>query len=810
MVTLGRWTVKNTGDSPSGAFRYGIYLSNDPAIATTDTRLGGGQLSSLDPGAQYDAAAINVFMPAATALGAYYVGVLVDEGNTVVESSETNNSRSVPLTVALAELHLTTTVTVSPTPVSRGGVVTLSPWTVRNDGPATSPKAWNGIYLSTDPIITTADVKLGAIPMDTITPGGSFQAAAVRVVIPGPLPIIEQGTPLNPGTYYVGVLTDEGSVVAESNEGNNYAATAIRILGGPSDRHPVWRVQIRLVTGDVGGGGTDDDVNIRLTTIQDSTWIDYARNDFERGDNFLYDLGFSNGVTTLDNIQMLRVTKFGGDAWCLKKIEIVVNGNTTLFSRTFGPTCQWLNAQPTVVAGNPVRLRQNSVSLTIGYGDLRQDPTWLNADPPILPPFFVGQVSRQELESRIEATVGDALFDAPGQTWGAWSARVEWGALHGRAVEASRPSLSGNRVHIDLDLNLNISGAPDAELDVDFDIVLSCTCGTFRTEVTNLEADVDSRWYNWILSVLRNMLQVDLEGGIANGMRSAIGSMSGYQNIGFTYCPTIAVDQNANINFTLPPDGPDLVVTTPLVITPTGVPPGSNTVTLSSWTVVNKGTKPSGAFTSGVYLSNDWQITAGDILLTRIVNPSLAACDSTKWPQRTVTVPAATPVGQYSFGVLVDDQGQVNEVEERNNARNTSLNIGYPDLALQESLIAGFIVHGGDMGYTHRGGTVSIQGPRVVNQGVTDAGAFSVGFYLSTDTTITADDIRLGTIRIESLPVTSNSASGFTIPPQTFTIPTSVNTGWYYIGVLVDSENDVRESDERNNFLSKYPLSVSY
>ena len=47
------------------------------------------------------------------------------------------------------------------------------------------------------------------------------------------------------------------------------------------------------------------------------TWLDYARNNFEKGDIFAYDLNLG-GIGEIDDITQLSISKTGSDGWCLR------------------------------------------------------------------------------------------------------------------------------------------------------------------------------------------------------------------------------------------------------------------------------------------------------------------------------------------------------------------------------------------------------------------------------------------------------------------------------------------------------------
>lgn len=84
-----------------------------------------------------------------------------------------------------------------------------------------------------------------------------------------------------------------------------------------------------------------------------------------------------------------------------------------------------------------------------------------------------------------------------------------------------------------------------------------------------------------------------------------------------------------------------------------------------------------------------------------------------------------------------------------------------------------------------------------VNVGDTPAGAFRVGFYLSTNNLITTTDTYAG-----SCPVSSFAAGGSATCSISVTIPTSLSPGSYYAGAIADDQSAVSETNESNNALA--------
>jgi Ca2+-binding RTX toxin-like protein len=96
-------------------------------------------------------------------------------------------------------------------------------FTLKDAGLASSPASITGLYLSTDGSITTSDTLLGTFSSSSLQ-SGSTQNGSISFSLPASLAA---------GTYYLGVVADRTSTVAESNESNN-ASSAIPVMVGNS------------------------------------------------------------------------------------------------------------------------------------------------------------------------------------------------------------------------------------------------------------------------------------------------------------------------------------------------------------------------------------------------------------------------------------------------------------------------------------------------------------------------------------------------------------------------------------------------
>jgi len=85
-------TVKNVGPAPAGAFRVSFYLSEDAAFDGTDVFLGAQTVAGLAANASLTTT-VRPVIPPTTFSGNYFLLVIVDDFEKVVELTESNNTR---------------------------------------------------------------------------------------------------------------------------------------------------------------------------------------------------------------------------------------------------------------------------------------------------------------------------------------------------------------------------------------------------------------------------------------------------------------------------------------------------------------------------------------------------------------------------------------------------------------------------------------------------------------------------------------------------------------------------------------------
>jgi hypothetical protein len=302
----------------------------------------------------------------------------------------------------------------------------------------------------------------------------------------------------SPATYVHGGLQPDRKycyrIQASSTNGIRTSPSACRYTIDAS-RDKVWRVELELRTADIDDADTDDSVSVSLNEAgTNHTWLDYARDDFERGTNYRYDVALEK-LEYRSDINRIHIRKTGTDGWCVAGFGLFVNG-VLAYDHSFASLpsgCHWID-------GNDGHLP----TFTVNHSTIRAQLAWQQFDQPqrfVLNlsqlPLVIAEVRvpRDETESRVESIIGDVIHGT----------ELEWGQLYGdRYVEASYQGY-GERVHVDLDLDKG-SWWFDPEVDIDFDLRYQASCSEDQTEVivnvttANLDVNVDYDWFAEALS----------------------------------------------------------------------------------------------------------------------------------------------------------------------------------------------------------------------------------------------------------------------------------------------------------------------
>ena len=233
------------------------------------------------------------------------------------------------------------------------------------------------------------------------------------------------------------------------------------------------------------------------------------------------------------------------------------------------------------------------------------------------------------------------------------------------------------------------------------------------------------------------------------------------------------------------------------------------TVTVD-YTIQNIGSSSAVPSTTQIWISKDGVIdgNAGDRRVGTDAVGSLAAGGATTSRRASFTLPPRgdafwTGDHSYTLGVYADTQGQVAEESEANNG-------GVDQVAISGTVSGG---GGGGVGSVDLYGLSFNASPNsqdagrsldvdfIINNPLSgSSGAFAVAFYLSTNSTITTSDTLIGTYSVPNVPAfTPVQFSTQLILPPGGSSAYGNGDGDYFVGMIVDANNNVAEQDESNN-----------
>jgi subtilisin family serine protease/chitodextrinase len=167
-----------------------------------------------------------------------------------------------------------------------------------------------------------------------------------------------------------------------------------------------------------------------------------------------------------------------------------------------------------------------------------------------------------------------------------------------------------------------------------------------------------------------------------------------------------------------------------------------------------------------------------------------------------LTLPTGFGLGTYYLGAYVDCSDEIWEPDEKNNIRvGNQITVEGPDLVVS-SLSAP------SSALKETAFTVS---NTVANIGLGASWPSDFRIYLSTDPIITLSDIEIGRRQVGWLEA---DGSPYPYPSQSsddtvVTIPSSVASGTYYIGAIVDPYNLLKESNETNNAVAGNQITIT-
>ena len=226
-LSYDRLVVINRGNQRARNNFARLVLSHDVVINDTDQRLTRPSLRvpALAAGASATLTG-QVMIPADVAPGPYWLGVMADPSNRVVERDESNNTKAVQITVTgttptdgpdlqVSELSL------ADNQVTPGASLSYNRLVVINQGNQRARNNFARLVLSDDAVIDDTDLRL-----TRPSPSVPMLAAGASTVLTGQVRIPADTAP---GPYWLGVMADPSDRVAERDESNNTKAVTITV-----------------------------------------------------------------------------------------------------------------------------------------------------------------------------------------------------------------------------------------------------------------------------------------------------------------------------------------------------------------------------------------------------------------------------------------------------------------------------------------------------------------------------------------------------------------------------------------------------
>jgi subtilisin len=209
-------SVRNTGLGVAAASSLNIYLSTDDLVTTSDTLLGTMSIDALSGRTTSPAVTTSVRIPPGTAPGVYRIGAIVDPAETLAESDDGDNTKSVMFRVVQPDLLVTALSSPRQARTNRPLVIAN---TVRNGGTAVAGSIRVSFYMAQGDSTPGAGTLVGFRTLTSLAPLANASAKTTITVPAG----------LAAGNYSLSARVDAADVVSESDEANNGRTAADQV-----------------------------------------------------------------------------------------------------------------------------------------------------------------------------------------------------------------------------------------------------------------------------------------------------------------------------------------------------------------------------------------------------------------------------------------------------------------------------------------------------------------------------------------------------------------------------------------------------
>ena len=834
--------IKNDGSSSSGSFRWGLYLSTDRTITTSDLLLDDWSQSSISSGSTRSSTK-TVTIPSSITGGYYYVGMIVDINNQVSESDENNNDDYDTGRVHVYELadlvpRTTSSSCSTPTTGTVGDYLTSSiSIQYENDvssshGQSTGTFYW-AMYLSTDSTITTSDTQVGSDQYSSSLSSGSYRTDSLSSSNRIP-------STMNAGTYYWGYILDVDSDVDEASESNNartcnqitiqedlpdLEATSVSTSSSSAIMGDTITVQYRIdnIGTDSSGSfywklylSTDSTITTADTYVDEFSESSISGGSYRSG--YEYNVPIPTGINP-GYYYLGLIADNRGSVNELDETNNIVSSNSRIDIEEPADLVPDNPSGPSSAqAGQQVSISwriDNAGDDTSGwfYWEmyLSTDSTITTSDTKLGSTQQASSISGGSYRS---GTYSPTLPSNLAQGTYYFGIIVDTTSRVSEGDETNNVE-AGNSVYIaipDYDLE-----ATSISVDSGYRQVCENSDIYITLSVTNLGADnAGPHYYEAIVSTGNSVSAI--YAGTSLGYASGAANVPSYTHSSIqatlpstitpgTYYVGLYVDygdyisesdENNNIvvtnsaQLTVIDCGPDLEPAS--ISGPTsGVRGGMAQVSVQ---ISNVGMEDVTSVDYSIYLSTDSSIsgTGNDVLVGSDVSGTIA--QSATWSGTVnLGIPSNLGDGCWYWGILVDPNNSIVEMDETNNAIPSS-----GQFCLEQADIVIDSIGYSNNAVSGQSSTVFIN---LSNIGGSDAPSFTARLLLSLDAQSGTDDTQVDSFRVD--PLTSGSSANII---RNIIIP-SQHIGDFHWVVIVDTLSEVEEDDESNNAAASTSFTIS-
>lgn len=783
-------TTRNQAGGVAPATVTQFFLSSNGTLDAGDIALGSRTVPSLSAGAS-DSGVTSLTIPAGTAAGYWHVLAKADGAGSVTEVSESNNvtARSISVGADLITFSLTV-----PASAAAGEPIALTDM-IRNQGSAPAPASVTRYFLSRDTMLDGADLPLGERSVPALDAGTS-NTGSTSVTLPS-------GTAT--GAWYVIAKADADNAVLELSEVNNLGSRSILVgvdlivsaLTAPSSAGAGESIAVTETTHNQGSGSAQASITQYFFSANSTLDAD----DIVLGSRAVPALQSAQGSTGSTTLTIPADATNG--IWYLiawadaaqSVPETSESNNTSIRTLQIGVDLivSALSAPAAAGAGQSISVADTTRNQGGGLAQasvtqyfLSSDTTLGGADVPL------GSRQVPALSSGTSSS-GSTTLTIPADTAaGNWYllAKADGSELVSETSESNNVGTWSIQIGADLiiaSLTVPTSAGPGQS------IALS---DTTRNQAGASAPATATRYFLSGNSVLdaddvalgsRNVPA--LAGGASNTASVSVtipaGTTTGSWFVIAKADAADAVLEIAESNNTSSRSiqiGPDLTVTA--LTAPAAAGPG-DTITITD-TTRNASTGSAPATLTQYFLSANTTLDASDLPLGSRAVPALGPATSSAG-SASVTLPSDAATGVWYLIAKADGADGLPESSEANNVAWRSIQVGVDlvvySLSAPSAASAGQSISVTDTTRNQAGGVA----PASVTQ-----------FFLSSNSTLDAADIALGSRAVPALAAaTSNSGT------TTLTIPAGTATGYWYLLAKADDPGNVLEVSESNNVTSR-------